>query len=812
MDNDEDWGSESIAQTTEIGSRGTGPPVAGRSTSRRTRELTDVQALELFVPVGQSLGLHKIAILGNHLPRQCGIATFTTDLSQALSNEFSQLECFVLAMNDVGHRHVYPARVRYEIAATDIGSYRRAAELLNVSPVDVVSVQHEFGIFGGKAGSHVLALLRDLRMPIVTTLHTILAEPNPMQRFAMDELTQLSERLVVMSHRGASILREVYQVSGEKIDVIPHGIPILPNAKRSKARLGVEGKSVILTFGLLSPDKGIEHVIDALPAILRRYPETIYVVLGATHPHVKERHGETYRVMLENRAQRLGVAGNMIFHNRFVSQDELTEFLSAADIYITPYLKPEQTTSGTLAYAVGSGKAVISTPYSYACELLGDGRGLLVPWPKNDPHAIARAVIDLLGDEGKCAALRARGAAYGRSMLWPEVARRYVRSFEQAREAHAERLRSTFRAKTLAERPLELPETNLEHLGILSDRTGILQHAGFSVPRYEEGYCVDDNARALLLMTLLEEAGTEDIKTVRRLASRYLAFVSHAFDAKSGRFRNLMSYSRQWLDECGSEDSHGRALWGLGSVIGHSDDLGRRGLAESLFHPALTKVEDFTSPRAWAYALLGIDESLRAFHGESRVRSVRQQLAERLLELFRRTSSSTWPWFEDRATYCNARLSQALLVSGVRMERNEMKAAGLRSLQWLCDVQRSSTEDGYFAPIGSNGFYERGGEMATFDQQPVEACAMVSACLAAHRVTHDNHWEQEARRAFNWFLGQNQLRESLYDAASGACRDGLHADRANENQGAESTLSFLLALTEMRSAAQLAQLGRPPAN
>ena len=747
-------------------------------------------------PVVTTGAIRKVAMLGNHLPRQCGIATFTTDLSDAIAAAFSDLDCFVLAMNDAGRRHAYPARVRFEIAENDVGSYRRAADFLNVNAVDVVCVQHEYGIFGGRAGTHVLALLRELRMPIVTTLHTILGEPNAPQRNVMDALTQLSERLVVMTAHGAALLREVHGVPDRKVDVIPHGIPSVPFASRSKDQLGVEGKSVILTFGLLSPDKGIEYVIDALPAILARYPDTVYIVLGATHPHVKERYGETYRLSLEHRAQRLGVDSSVIFHDRFVSQGELTEFLCAADIYVTPYLKPEQSTSGTLAYAIGAGKAVISTPYLYARELLADGRGILVPW--RDPQAIAHEVVDLLGDDAKRLALRERAAAHGRSMAWPAVARRYVQSFERARAEHTERLRTVFQAKTLAKRPAELPEVNLEHLRLMTDQTGMLQHAAFSVPRYEDGYCLDDNARALLLMALVEDAGTEDSKTVRALASRYLAFVNHAFNKDRGCFRNFMSYDRQWIEECGSEDSHGRALWALGTVVGRAGDPGRQSLCGHLFHAALPVVSGFTSPRAWAFVLLGIDEYLRAFQGDSNVQSVRETLADRLLDLFRRTSRPAWPWFEDRVTYCNARLSQALVVSGSWMEHGEMMAAGLRSLEWLASLQCS--EDGYFASIGSNGFYGRGEAKASFDQQPVEACAMVSACIEARRVTGDEQWAKHSRRAFNWFLGQNQLQQSIYDATTGGCRDGLHADRVNENEGAESTLSFLLALLEMRSA------------
>lgn len=755
---------------------------------------------QMPAPASQTTRLRKVAVLGNHLPRQCGIATFTTHLSEAISAEFPVLECFVLAMNDPDRRYAYPERVRFEIAAANVSSYQRAADFLNVGDVDLVSVQHEYGIFGGKAGSHVLALLSSLRMPIVTTLHTILAEPSRVQLLAMNELTRLSERLVVMSAHGATLLQEVHGVPETMIDIIPHGIPNLPDAERSKAQLGVEGKSVILTFGLLSRDKGVEHVIDALPAILARYPNTLYVVLGATHPHVKDSEGEAYRIILENRVRKLGVASSVMFYNRFVNQEELNSFLSAADIYITPYLNPGQITSGTLAYALGSGKAVISTPYSYARELLADGRGILVPWPKDDPQGISNAVIGILGSEEQRADLRERGVVYGRSMLWPSVARSYVKSFERARADYAHQLQTTFRAQTLADRPLGLPEVNLEHLGALSDDTGILQHAVFSVPRYEDGYCLDDNARALLLTALIEDNGTEDMKSVCALASRYLAFMSHAYDAHSGRFKNFMTYSRQWIDGPGSEDCHGRALWALGSVIGRSETPGRRSLADSLFRAALPAVMGFTSPRAWAYALLGMDEYLGRFRGDRDVEALRRELAERLFELFKQASTPDWPWFEDRATYCNARLSQALLLCGSRMAQDEMLVAGVRSLEWLSEIQTSPAGDGDFAPIGSNGFYQRGGAKAAFDQQPVEVCAMVSACLVARHVTRDEQWLLKARNAFNWFLGRNRLQQPLYDAATGGCRDGLHADRPNENQGAESTLSFLMALLELRTA------------
>jgi glycosyltransferase involved in cell wall biosynthesis len=741
-------------------------------------------------------GVRKVAMLGNHMPRQCGIATFTTDLTDAVAAEFSGIDCFVIAMNDPGRRYAYPPRVRFEISENDLASYRRAADFLNVNTVDAVCVQHEYGIFGGKSGSYLLTLLRELRMPIVTTLHTIVREPSPTQRQAMDELTRLSERIVVMSSYGAALLREVHRVDEAKIDVIPHGIPGAPHAAHSKDRLGVEGRSVILTFGLLSPDKGIEHVIEALPAILARHPEALYIVLGATHPRVKEQRGETYRLSLEARALRLGVDSSLIFHDRFVSASELAEFLSAADVYVTPYLNAEQISSGTLAYAVGSGKAVVSTPYHYARELLAEGRGVLVP--SRDPQAIGQAVVDLLSDPSKRRAIEARAATYGRTMAWPAVARRYIDSLEKARREHASRLRTVFQAKTVDKRPAVLPDANLDHVAMLSDGTGILQHAWFSVPRYEDGYCLDDNARALLLVTMIEDAGTEDAKSVRALATRYLAFVSHAFNEENGRFRNLMSYSRRWLEDSGSEDSHGRALWALGTVVGRSSEAGRRALGGSLFHRGLPAVERFTSPRAWAYTLLGVDEYLRAFGGDRSVQAVRRTVAERLLVLYRKSSDLAWPWFEDRLTYCNARLSQALIISGKRMDNEEMVSLGLRSLEWL--VSHQSSDGGCFAPIGSNGFYVRGQSKAQFDQQPVEACATVSACLDAHRVTGQPRWALRARLIFDWFLGHNVLKEPLYDPSTGGCRDGLHPDRVNQNQGAESTLSFLIALLEMRAA------------
>jgi glycosyltransferase involved in cell wall biosynthesis len=737
----------------------------------------------------------QVALLGSHLPRHCGIATFTSDLTDALAEQIPNLDSFVIAMNDLGRRYPYRERVRFEISEGDEASYRRAADYLNVNGVDVLSLQHEYGIFGGKCGSHILSLLRELRMPIVTTLHTILAEPNESQRLVMDEIVKLSERLVVMSHHGADLLRRVHNAPESKLELIPHGIDATPVDSSKRELFSVEGKSVIFTFGLLSPDKGIEYVIDALPTILARFPNVIYIVLGATHPHIKERQGETYRLMLENRAIRLGVASQVRFNNRFVSRDELRQYLSIADIYVTPYLKPEQITSGTLAYALGAGKAVISTPYWYAEELLAEDRGILVPW--RDPKAIATSVIELLSNDEKRKAMQSRATEYGRAMSWPQVAKKYEQCFERAIEVHGERRRTASPSRILVGRALGLPELNLNHLRAMSDSTGLIQHADYNIPCYNEGYCLDDNARALLLMTLLQEVGTDEAVEVKALSARYLAFISHAFNPASGRFRNKMSYARTWLEDRGSEDSHARALWALGAVVGRSFDPGGQSLGGQLFHAALPVAMDFTSPRSWAFVLLGICEYLRAFQGDSSVQSMQTTLAGRLMAAYRSVRVPGWNWFEESVTYSNARLPQALIAVGRYIKNTEMIAIGLDSLAWLAREQTSP--EGHYAPIGSNGFWHRGDEKPMFDQQPLEASAMVSACLEASRATGEQRWLEEARRAFYWFLGDNHLQQALYDDATGGCRDGLHRERVNQNQGAESTLAFLLALLEMRT-------------
>jgi len=614
----------------------------------------------------------------------------------------------------------------------------------------------------------------------------------------MEGIIRYSDRLVVMARKGAEILHETHGVSGTKIDVIPHGIPDIPftDSHLSKAQFGVEDHTVLLTFGLLGPGKGIERAIEALPEILRSHPNVVYLVLGATHPHLLAREGERYRCSLELLAEDCGVTGHVIFYNRFVSLDDLTEFIKATDIYVTPYLDEAQITSGTLAYVFGAGKAVVSTPYWHAQELLAEGRGILVPF--NDSGAIAEGVCGYLDHPERMEKARQEAYQLGRDMIWPAVAQRYLQSFRQARADRVTTPRRAVAEWSLENRPYELPLRRLNHIVQMSDGTGIFQHALFSVPDFHHGYCIDDNARAFILCNLLDELAAPSGENLNDLATTYLAFIAAALNPDTGRFRNFMSHSRQWLEETGSEDSHGRALWALGTGAARDQNEGRRRLSAQLFERGLHAVECFTSPRAWSFALLGIQEYLCVFPDCNQTKAARGALTRKLLALWKNCATEDWPWFETSVTYENARLSQALLLSGRCMPHPESLDIGLKSLQWLASLQR--TQAGHFRPIGSDGFCVRDGTRADFDQQPVEAQAMVSACLEAFRVTQDAVWSREARRAFEWFLGRNDLGLPLYDFGTGGCGDGLHSDRVNENQGAESSLAFQLSLVEMEKA------------
>jgi glycosyltransferase involved in cell wall biosynthesis len=745
----------------------------------------------------------RIAIIGNYLPRECGIATFTTDLCTALAAEYGEQRLFAIPVNDPDSSYDYPERVRLELTQEDLGSYERAADFLNFNGNDLVCLQHEYGIYGGAAGRYILPLLRRLKMPLVTTLHTVLREPEANQRIVLEEIAQLSDRLIAMSELAAQLLRDVYAVPNGKIDVIPHGVPDLPfiDPNYFKDRFGAEGKSVLLTFGLLSPNKGIENVIRALPAILDRHPDVVYIVSGVTHPHIRRRDGECYREGLRVLAEDLGVSSHLILNNRFVSAEELVEHVGAADVYITPYRQEAQIVSGTLAIALGAGKAIISTPYWHAKELLAEKRGLIVPF--ESPDAIADAVLALLDNDAERHAMRKRAYLHSRGTTWPKTARAYMASFQRARFERSLQPRAAppdDEAMAGIDPNEHLPVLNTSHLSAMTDDTGILQHAIFSVRNSREGYTTDDNARALIVSTLLaKRLSPLEIPAYPDLSPRYLAFLWLAFDPDKLRFRNFLSYGRKWLEDIGSEDSHGRALWALGTVLGHSRDSGVRGATGRLFESALPAALTFTSPRAWAFSILGMQAYLDWFPGDRAIQGHRNALADRLLDIYERSCSGTWRWFEKSLSYSNASLSQALILAGFRSRNERMIVAGIESLNWLVAAQHRGDEE-IFVPIGSNGFYIEGHQKARFDQQPIEASATVSACLETYRLTGNEHWLEEARRVFLWFLGKNDLQVPLYDAVTGGCKDGLHPDRVNENQGAESTLSFLMALLEMQAA------------
>ncbi len=738
--------------------------------------------------------IKKVAYIGNYLPRKCGIATFTYDLYYAVKNQYPGTDAIVLAVSEKTQSFNYPTEVRFEIIKQDITSYQKAADFLNYNNVDVVSLQHEYGIFGGPEGSHILALIRNLRMPLVTTLHTILDNPNPEQRRVLKEIINYSSKIIVMTEKGKNFLKEIYHVTEEKIDLIPHGIPDMPFVDPNfyKDRFGVEGKYVLLTFGLLSPAKGIEYVLRALPKVIKKFPDVVYIILGATHPNIVKEQGESYRLSLERLANDLNIKRHVIFHNRFVDSEELKEFLGAADIYITPYLNKAQITSGTLSYSFGCGKAVISTPYWHAEELLSNERGILVPF--RDSDKIAEAIIELLSNEARRHAIRKKAYMAGREMVWSNVAHLYINSFQSAREISTTKYQYVSHLRTLNDQRMELPEFNFTHLKTLTDSIGIFQHSRFSIPRYFEGYCLDDNARALILTTQLDDLGLAD-ETIYQYSRIYSAFIEYAYDKSKNRYHNFMSFERKWVDEFGSDDSQGRAIWALGTVVGKSSQKHLQIWATQLFNETITILPELTSPRAWAFGLLGINEYLNRLFGDTLALNIREKLVKKLMNLYKDVASDDWKWFENYLTYDNAKIPQALIVSGFNIKDEEVLKVGLESLRWLIEIQLN--EKGYFQPIGSDGWYVRGRNRAKFDQQPVSVCDAILACADAYRITGEEEWYNRAKLIFEWFFGRNDLGLSLYEPNTGGCYDALQVDRVNLNQGAESTLSFLISLTEI---------------
>jgi glycosyltransferase involved in cell wall biosynthesis len=726
--------------------------------------------------------IRRIALVGNYPPRQCGIATFTADVHAALLASFPAIAVDVYAMDDPGADYHYGPAVSCRISQEEVADYQAAAHRINGANTDVVLVQHEYGIFGGAAGLHVLRLLDRVDAPVVVTLHTVLEEPAPDQRAVLDGLARRATRLIVMAEKGREILQRVHGIAADRIVVVPHGVPDRPlvDPETMKPRFGFAGRRVLLTFGLLSPGKGIETMIRAMPEIVAAHPDALYVILGATHPHLVAREGEAYRERLQALATDMGVADHVRFIDGFIELERLLDYLAAADIYVTPYTNPAQITSGTLAYAVGLGKPVVSTPYWYASELLADGVGVLAPF--GDSPAFARAINGLLSDGPRMDAMRARAWTIGRGMTWDSLARAYIGICEDALGRRPVRLIPGARD------PHERIAPRLDAVARMTDRCGILQHGIFSVPDRGHGYCVDDNCRALMLMHRL---GGDLVDRADELAGRYASFVQHAWNGDIGRFRNFMSYDRQWLEEEGSQDSFGRSLWSIGVTAAEARRADLRRWASHLFDQVAPRALTLGSLRAQAFSLLGADALLDAHPGHQVARTVVVDFAGRLHRELVAVRRPGWIWFESVLGYDNARLPEALIRAGRRLGDARLLNDGLEALTWLEQTQRN--EIGQFRAIGTDSFGRPFAPPLPFDQQPLEAWATIEAAEMAHRATGDEKWLENAWTAWRWYLGANDLGVPIASFADGGCFDGLMSDRANLNQGAESVLAFQFA-------------------
>ena len=719
-----------------------------------------------------------LALVGNALPRKCGLATFTSHVADALRMRFPAMRLDHYAMDD-GSGVEYPADI-HTLAAQDPASYRDAAAEIEQSGADAVWLQHEYGIFGGKAGSHILELVEALHVPLIMTLHTVLDQPSEAEEVVMKRLLARAAKIIVMAARGAHILAQRYGVPSSQILVIPHGVPDRPlrDPAELKPRFGWQGREVMMTFGLLAPNKGIAHMIEAMPAIAARHPDVLYAIVGATHPNLVRHEGEAHRDGLKERARQLGVERNVQFIDSFVEQEELLDMLQASDVYVTPYLNMAQVTSGTLSYAVAVGKPVISTPYVHALEILADDHGLIVP--PGDSAALAETSMRLLGNERLRDRIARKAYERGRTMLWPQVVARALFSL-------ADRSR---RVERRAVRPHFSP-LPLEAVHRMSDSVGMMQHAVYSVPDRDHGYCIDDNARALMLTSIL--GGGRD---VRKLEHRYAAFVQHGWNPDRCRFRNFMGYDRQWLEETGSDDSNGRTLWALGVVAARSPEQGIRDWARRLFDLTAPHLSQLESPRTRAFCALGGAALLEAYPDHDLARSLLEASAQQLMELHDEHSRHDWNWFEPILSYDNARLSEALIRAGKALNDEDRLELGLSTLRWL--IAHQTGPRGSFRPVGSNGFGRAYSQSLAFDQQPVEAWATIDACAAAFAATDHDEWRSHARHSFGWFFGDNDAGIPIADIATGGCYDGLMATGINRNQGAESILSLHLASLTMR--------------
>jgi glycosyltransferase involved in cell wall biosynthesis len=739
----------------------------------------------------------NVVFISTYPPRQCGIANFTHDLANAIAVEQKRAIDLsngikTIAINNIPEGYQYTPEVSFEIREQYKADYRRAAEFLNISNFDVVCLQHEYGIFGGEGGNYILELLSDLKKPIVTTFHTVLQKPNSSRLKTLKTIASLSTFVVAISEKAAKMLHEIYRIPRGKIVFIHHGTPDVPFLDSSyyKDQFHLEGRRVILTFGLISPSKGIEYAISAMEKVVKLFPDVVYIILGATHPVLKRKYGEKYRLYLEQLVRKKKLERHVIFYNEFVPLEQLTRFLITADIYLTPYLSKEQISSGTLAYAVACGKAIISTPYWHAEEMLKEKRGILVPF--RDSNAISKALIDLLRNETERNRMRKTAYQFGRQMVWRAVANVYIQTFTHAIEGFSSRSkRSAIRGKIILQP--SLPEVSLDHIKLLTDDTGILQYASYTVPSRVHGYSTDENACALM-MTAINWLLFKD-ETIIPLLYKYLSFLQYAFDSKSGKFRGHINYNRVWDEGIGSEDCHSKAIWALGNVINSDLDEEIISMATELFDSAWTAVGNFESSVACAYSILGGLSYLKRFGGATNVKTFTLKLGDQLKEKFKKNITKAWSWCDDVIAYDNARLPQALISAGKVFHDEKMVQLGVRVLKWLSKIQ--THPDGHFSMIGTDGWFVRGGKKARFNQQPSDVSAFIDACEAAYNATKDKSWIDKANHAFHWFLGDNDLSVPLYDFKTKGCGDVLQTSSVSRNQGAEATLSWLLSLQRM---------------
>jgi glycosyltransferase involved in cell wall biosynthesis len=770
------------------------PPIPQAAFSTDTAQAWFEPTADLLgdAPVERSDREISIAFVGTYGPRRCGIATFTADVAQAIAGNDGRALPIVLAVTEPAGQYQYPPEVRFEIRQEVKADYARAAEFVNYSQVRLVSIQHEYGIFGGDDGGYILDFVRALRIPVIVTLHTVLKQPSANQAAIVRKLAAACQLVVVMSHVAKDLLEKSYGVDGSHVRIIPHGIPVMdaqPDQRALKANFGVADRRVLLTFGLLSPNKGIETVIRALPAVVRSFPDLIYFVVGATHPVILRREGEAYRTMLEREAERLGVREHVVFRGQFVSAKELRQYLQAADIFVSPYLNEAQVTSGALSYAMGAGAAVVSTPYWHAQELLANGRGRLFPFKDHD--ALSATLLELLGSPAEMRRVRDAAVAFARSMAWPRIGDTYFDAISSTWGAAISQRAVVARPEpSLAS---SLPELSLDHLRRMTDDTGIIQHATYSVPSRRTGYCVDDNARALIVA--LHADRLQGSAETSGLVTTYLSYL-HGSQESDGTFRNFMSYERALDIAPPSDDCIGRAIWALGVASELAQDEGCRLLARDMLTRALPHSRSL-GPRGTAQSILGL-VSLLNVDSSVEVRNLLDVLVAKLTACYRVNATEDWRWFEPTLTYDNAILPLALLAAyGATGDRAALRDAR-ESLEFLEEVCFDSNR---LQLVGNTGWHTKGGDKACADEQALDAAAFVLAFRCAYAVTQDRHYLRRMREAFAWFLGANRLGLPLYDFATGGCRDGMGVAHVNQNQGAESTICFLMSLLKMHELA-----------